>query len=198
MPNIVHPVRRIGLYGGTFNPVHAGHLLVAQAAQEELQLDRIFFVPTARSPFKPDHEPAPDVCRLRWLRLALAGRSEWELDTQEIERGGISYTIDTVKDYRNRFPTTDLHYLIGADHLAQLPKWRDAASLAILAQFVVIPRPGQTEAVLPKPFQGRMLKGFPISVSSSEVRARVKAGLPIDLLTPYGVSADIRNNGLYL
>lgn len=194
----MYPLGRIGLYGGTFNPVHTGHLLVAQAAQEELQLDRIFFVPTARSPFKPDHEPAPDACRLRWLRLALAGHWEWELDTQEIERGGISYTIDTVRDYQKRFPQSELYYLIGADHLAQLPKWRDAPALAGLAQFVVIPRPGQAQAVLPKPFQGRTLKGFPMAVSSSEVRSRVKAGLPIDLLTPYGVSEDIHNNGLYL
>lgn len=171
---------------------------MAQAAQEELQLDRIYFVPTARSPFKPDQHPAPDAFRLRWLRLALAGRPQWELDTQEISRGGISYTIDTVRDYRARFPAVELYYLIGADHLAQLPKWRDAAQLAQLAQFVVIPRPGQTAALLPPPFQGRLLKGFPIAVSSSEVRDRVKAGLPIDLLTPYGVAADIRNNGLYL
>ncbi len=194
----MHSFGRIGLYGGSFNPVHAGHLLVAQAAQEELQLDRIYFVPTARSPFKPDQHPAPDAFRLRWLRLALAGRPQWELDTQEISRGGISYTIDTVRDYRARFPAVELYYLIGADHLAQLPKWRDAAQLAQLAQFVVIPRPGQTAALLPPPFQGRLLKGFPIAVSSSEVRDRVKAGLPIDLLTPYGVAADIRNNGLYL
>jgi nicotinate-nucleotide adenylyltransferase len=194
----VHPLGRIGLYGGSFNPIHAGHLLVAQAAQEELQLDRIYFVPTARSPFKPDQDPAPDACRLRWLRLALAGRSEWEVDPQEITRGGISYTIDTVRDYRGRFAGAELFYLIGADHLAQLPQWREAATLARLAQFVVIPRPGQVSAELPPPFQGRMLKGFPMAVSSSEVRARVKAGLPIDLLTPQGVAEDIRNNGLYL
>lgn len=194
----MHSFGRIGLYGGSFNPVHAGHLLVAQAAQEELQLDRIYFVPTARSPFKPDQHPAPDAFRLRWLRLALAGHPEWEVDTQEITRGGISYTIDTVRDYRARFSASELYYLIGADHLAQLPKWRDSAKLAQLAQFVVIPRPGQVAGVLPPPFQGRLLKGFPMAVSSSEVRDRVKAGLPIDLLTPFGVAADIRNNGLYL
>jgi len=165
---------------------------------EELSLDRVYFIPTARSPFKPDQIPAPDACRLRWLRLALAGRSEWEVDTQEITRGGISYTIDTVRDYRRRFPQAELFYLIGADHLTQLPQWRDAAILAQLVHFVVIPRPGQGSAVLPSPFSGRMLKGFPMAVSSSEVRARVKAGLPIDMLTPYEVAADIRNNGLYL
>lgn len=175
-----------------------GHLLVARAAQEELRLDRIYFVPTARSPFKPDQEPAPDACRLRWLRLALAGRPEWEVDTQEITRGGVSYTVDTVRGYRARFPAAELFYLIGADHLGQLPQWRDAAVLAQLACFVVIPRPGQVAAALPPPFQGRMLKGFPMAVSSSEVRDRVKAGLPIDLLTPNEVAADIRNNGLYL
>ncbi len=171
---------------------------MAQAAQEELELDQVFFVPTARSPFKPDQEPAPDDCRLRWLRLALAGHPQWQVDAQEIARGGVSYTIDTVRDYRRRFPEAELFYLIGADHLEQLPQWREAGELAQLAQFVVIPRPGQTAAALPSPFRGKVLKGFPMAVSSSEVRARVKAGLPIELLTPYGVAADIRNNGLYL
>ena len=95
---------KIGLFGGSFDPVHLGHLLVAQAAVEELGLDRLFFIPAAQSPFKPEGRPAPASARLQWLRLALAGKTNWEVDDQEIRRGGISYTIDTLRDYVKRFP----------------------------------------------------------------------------------------------
>ena len=95
---------RIGLFGGSFDPVHLGHLLVAQAAREELDLARLFFIPAAQSPFKPDSQPTPAPERLRLLRLALAGKTWCEIDEQEIRRGGVSYTIDTVRDYAGRFP----------------------------------------------------------------------------------------------
>ena len=190
---------RIGLFGGSFDPVHLGHLLVAQAAKEELQLDRLFFILAAQSPFKPDRQPSAARERLRLLRLALAGWTWCEVDEQEIQRGGISYTIDTVRDYVARFPDTELFYLVGADQAVQLGKWRAAADLARLAQFVVIPRPGQNgTGLLPVPFRGRVLGGFPVGISSSEIRARVKAGLPLEPLVPKPVAEAIRNNGLYL
>jgi len=191
-------VQRLGLFGGSFDPVHLGHLLVAQAAREELSLDRLFFIPAAQSPFKPDQPPAAPLERLRLLRLALAGKTWCELDDQEIRRGGVSYTVDTARDYQRRFPGAQLYYLIGGDHVAQLPKWRDAADLARFVEFVVIPRPGQAETPLPSPFRGPCLKGFPLGVSSSQIRARVKAGRPIDHLVPAAVAEAIRNNGLYL
>lgn len=191
-------MEHIGLFGGSFDPIHLGHLLVAQAAHEELDLARLFFIPAAQSPFKPERRPLPGNERLRLLRLALAGKTWCELDEQELQRGGVSYTIDTVRAYARRFPDASLHYLIGADHVSQLPKWRDAAELARLAEFVVIPRPGQTEVPIPSPFRGRMLSGFPLGVSSSQIRARVKAGLPIDHLVPAIVAEAVRNNRLYL
>ena len=95
---------KLGLFGGSFDPVHLGHLLVAQAAMEELGLDRLFFIPAAQSPFKPENQPASASVRLQWLRLALAGKTNCEVDDQEIRRGGISYTIDTLRDYAKRFP----------------------------------------------------------------------------------------------
>ena len=191
-------MKSIGLFGGSFDPVHLGHLLVAQAAREELDLDRLFFIPAAQSPFKPEIRPSPARARVQLLRLALAGQSWCEVDEQEIQRGGVSYTIDTLRDYAGRFPQAQLFYLIGADHLAQLPKWRAAEELARLVEFVVIPRPGQLEAPVPAPFRGRWLAGFPLGVSSSQIRARVKAGLPIEHLVPESVAAAIRNNRLYL
>jgi len=132
------------------------------------------------------------------LRLALAGQTACEIDAQELLRGGISYTIDTVRDYSRRFPQAPLFYLIGSDHVVQLPKWRAADELANLVEFVVIPRPGQTNLAPPAPFRGRALEGFPLAVSSSQIRIRVRAGLPIDPLVTPAVAEAIRNNQLYL
>ncbi len=189
---------KLGIFGGSFDPVHLGHLLVAQAAVEELGLARIFFIPAAQSPFKTDTQHAPAAERLRWLRLALAGKTNCEVDDQEIRRGGISYSVDTLRDYAKRFPGAELFYLIGADNVAKLPEWREPAELARLAEFVVIPRPGQVDVPFPVPFRGRFLKGFPLGVSSSQIRARVKTGLPIDSLVSAAVSEAIQNNRLYL
>lgn len=199
--------KRIGLFGGSFDPVHLGHLLVAQAACEELGLDRLFFIPAARSPFKPEREPTPAPLRLQMLRLALAGKTDCEIDEQEVRRGGVSYTIDTVRDYARRFPGAQLFCLIGADHVAQLPQWREAAELARQAEFVVVPRPlapplapsdGERLDSAPLGFRLRRLQGFPCSISASQIRERVKGGRPIEPLVPAAVAEAIRNNRLYL
>ena len=189
---------KLGLFGGSFDPVHRGHLLVAQAAREELGLDRLFFIPAAQSPFKPETHPAPAALRLQWLRLALAGQTACEVDDQEIRRGGVSYTVETLRDYVRRFPGAELFYLIGADNAAKLGEWRDAGDLARQAEFVAIPRPGGAAAHFPPPFRGRTLKGFPLGVSSSEIRARVKAGLPIDALVPSAAAAAVQAAGVYV
>ncbi len=204
---------RLGLFGGSFDPVHLGHLLVAQAAREELALTRLFFIPAAQSPFKPENQPTPPGDRVRLLRLALAGESWCEIDEQEIQRGGVSYTIETLSAYARRYPSAKLFYLIGSDHVPLLPKWREAEKLAQLAEFVVIPRPGATQLksqALPGPAAGggplseppgfhlRHLNGFPLGVSSSQIRDRVKKGLGIRHLVPAAVAEAVRNYRLYL
>ncbi|HKW28925.1 MAG TPA: nicotinate (nicotinamide) nucleotide adenylyltransferase [Verrucomicrobiae bacterium] len=200
---------KLGLFGGSFDPVHLGHLLVAQAAIEELELDRLFFIPAAQSPFKPANQPAPAAIRLQLLRLALAGNTKSEIDDQEIRRGGVSYTIETVRDYAKRFPQAELFYLIGADNTVKLNEWREANELARLTQFVVTLRPVWSSGFsrpeppeggtpnFPAPFRGRTLKGFPLAVSSSQVRARVKAGLSIEPLVPPPVAEAILAARLY-
>ena len=123
-------LRSIGIFGGSFDPVHSAHVLVARAALEELSIDRLFIVPVARSPFKPERQPAPAEARLRLLRLAFAGCNDCEIDPQEVERDGVSYSIDTIRHYAGRFPGAKLLYLIGADHVPTLPEWREADDLA--------------------------------------------------------------------
>ena len=188
---------RWGLYGGSFDPLHRGHLLVAQAALEELALDRLFFIPAAQSPFKPGSRPAADAARLRMLRRSLAGQSRTEVFCDELIRGGVSYSIDTVNAFRSRDPGAELFWLIGADHVPTLPQWRQAEALAEAVTFVVIPRPGQSQASLPPPWQLRHLRGWPLGVSSSEIRDRVRNGMSYEHLVPSGTADVIASEGLY-
>ena len=188
---------RLGLYGGSFDPLHRGHLLVAQAALEELALDRLFFIPAAQSPFKPGSRPAPDAARLRMLRRSLAGQSRTEVHCDELTRGGVSYSIDTVNAFRARNPGAELFWLIGADHVPTLPQWREALALAEAVTFVVIPRPGQPQASLPTPWRLRHLRGWPLGVSSSEIRDRVRNGMSYEHLVPSGTADVIASEGLY-
>lgn len=191
-------LKQIGLFGGSFDPIHRGHLLVAQSAIEELNLDRLYFIPAAQSPFKPDSKPINAEQRVRLIRLALAGRTDCEIDLQEIRRGGISFTVGTVRDFADRFPNAEIHCLIGDDHVAKLPAWKDSAELAQRVQFAIIPRPGSENHQLPRPFRGQRLTGWPLGVSSSQIRERVRKGQLIDQLVPTAVAEAIQNNRLYL
>ncbi|MCX7867683.1 nicotinate-nucleotide adenylyltransferase [Limisphaera sp. VF-2] len=192
-------LRRLGLFGGSFDPVHVGHLLAARAAIEELGLDRLFFIPAAQSPFKAGQPPvAPPAERLRLLRLALAGQTDCLVDDSEIRRGGISYTVETLREYARRYPGAELFYLVGADHVPTLPRWREAEEVARRARFVALMRPGQPAPVFPPPFQGVSLTGFPVGVSSSQIRERVRTGRPIEGLVPPPVAEAIHRARLYL
>ena len=183
----------IGLFRFDLYTTFAIYLLVL-----EMELARLFFIPTAQSPFKPGGAASTPAERLRLLRLALAGETKCEIDEQEVRRGGVSYTIDTVRDYAARHPGAELFYLVGADNVPQLPEWREANELARQVTFIAIPRPGEPEALFPEPFRGRTLKGFPLGISSSQIRARLKAGQEIAHLVPSAVAEAIRNNRLYL
>ena len=190
-------MKRAGLYGGSFDPVHLGHLLVAEAALEEFRLDRLFVVPAAQSPFKPGTTPTEGRTRLRLLRLAFAGSPRIEIDDREIRRGGVSYSVDTASEFADRFPGATLTWLIGADHLRSLPLWRNADQLARLVEFVVIPRPGIEPCPTPPGFRIHVLRGFPLALSASEVRARAAAGLSIRHLVPPAVAEAIESERLY-
>ena len=192
--------QRIGLFGGSFDPVHLGHTMVARAALAEVELDQLFVIPAAQSPFKPEQSPAPAADRLAWLRLAFGDEPRCEIDAQEIERAGVSYTIDTVRDYAARFPEAELFYLIGADHVPTLPEWREAAALADAVTFVVVPRPGELEtgvAEFPPSFRGTVLRGKPAAISASDLRKRLRAGESIENFVPPAVAAALNVKHCY-
>lgn len=189
--------KRIGLFGGSFDPVHNGHVMLADAALDELSLDTLYLIPAAQSPFKPDNRPVGGEARVKLLRLAFDGRENCEVDEQELCRGNASYTIDTVRDYAARYPDAEMTCLIGADHVPLLPQWREADELADLAAFAAVPRPGVVRIAFPIPFLGRWLRGTPVDVCASDIRTHVCKNQPIEHLVPSAVAEAIRELKLY-
>lgn len=133
---------RIGLFGGSFDPVHCGHLLLAECCWRQARLDRVEFVPTAQQPLKPRGPIAGEADRAAMVRLAIADRPEFALSLIEIERGGVSYTVDTLRQLRNERPDAELFLLMGADALADFPTWREPAAICELATPLVVRRAG--------------------------------------------------------
>ncbi len=138
-------VMRIGIFGGTFDPVHRGHVLLAECCQRQLALARVLFVPAAHQPHKPMAPRASDADRVAMLELATRGRPEFEVCTLEIERGGRSYMVDTLRALKARMPEAALFLLVGADALADLPAWREAAEVCTLATPAAVRRAGWPE-----------------------------------------------------
>jgi nicotinate-nucleotide adenylyltransferase len=182
---------RIGIYGGTFNPVHHGHLILARQALEEFKLDRLIFVPAAESPFKIQNHTAPPGDRLAMLRLAIAGEDRFSVDPLEIERGGISYSIDTVKMFRTRNPEAELFFLVGEDNANRLTEWHRFEELKKLVCFVVLSRSEDFESSQYPVVQRR------IEISSTEIRNRVAKQDSINYLVPESVKHYIEQHQLY-
>jgi nicotinate-nucleotide adenylyltransferase len=191
-------MKRVGIFGGSFDPVHRGHLMVAYAAREEVGLDRLIFVPANRSPFKPQQTPATSALRMKMLRLALAGLEWCSVSDLELRRPGVSYTIDTVRSLQEQVAAAAWFLLIGEDHLAALRQWRDADELMQRVEFLVVPRPGTPLTRGETGVKSHRLAGWPVQISSSDIRRRVRDGLTVDHLVPTAVAEVIRHNGLYL
>jgi nicotinate-nucleotide adenylyltransferase len=189
-------------FGGSFNPIHVGHLLCARSAGEQIGTNSVVLVPSAQPPHKPG---GPDLAsaahRLKMCQLAVAGCEMLDVDDLETKRPGPSYTIDTARELARR-GEGQVRWLIGADMLANLPKWHEPAALLDEVEFVVMARPGWSfdwEA-LPPPFRTlreRVVQTPLIDISATEIRRRVAVGLPIDFLTPEPVARYIRETGLY-
>lgn len=203
---------RIGIFGGSFDPVHQGHLVVAECCREQARLDRVVFVPTAIQPFKQDRQPAAGQHRSEMLALAVGGNPAFEISTVELDRGGVSYTVDTLAAMRKASPDDELHLILGPDALAGLPDWREPSRILELSRVIAVERDGLDDmaaivqaprlATLLGPERARDIVAEKvvvpaIGVRSSDLRALVAAGRSIRYRTPRAVEQYIATHGLY-
>jgi nicotinate-nucleotide adenylyltransferase len=213
---------RVGIFGGTFNPIHLGHLRAAEETREILGLERILFVPSAQPPHKSGGEsiaPAPQ--RLRWVRTALEGHPGFAVDDLEIERGGRSYSVDTLREIGARSAPELPVFVLGCDAFAELGTWREPEALFSLAHFAVMTRPpaacGALGDWLPKCIRDeveldadgrsgryhkaatwiRLLPILALDISSSDIRARIRAGRSVRYLVPESVREEIERCDAY-
>lgn len=184
-------MKKIGIYGGTFDPVHHGHLILARDAREQLSLDQIVFVPAAVSPHKGDRPPPDADARIDMLRAAIANDEFFDVDDCELRRPPPSYAIDTIEEFRKRESGAQFYYLIGEDNVAKLNTWHRFEELKQLVQFVVLDR-GGSDSKHSYPVVRRR-----IDISGSEIRKRVASGLPVRYFVPPAVEEIIRNRNLY-
>lgn len=198
----------IGIIGGSFDPIHVGHLILAQDAAEAFALDRVLFVPCAQAPHKPAGPVAPAADRAAMIGLAVAGDPRFELCRLELDRGGVSYTYDTVSALRAAYPDAALRFVIGADTLTELHSWRRIGDLLELCEFVTIARPGfrlldlkPGDLRLPGALAGELLRrvavGHAVDVSSSDIRMRLARGVGVRYLVPDSVNTYISEHHLY-
>lgn len=201
---------RRGYFGGTFDPPHVGHLMVASDAFEALALDRLTFVPNARQPLKADAPSADPALRLEMVRRAVAGDPRFDVDPIEVERGGTSYSVDTLEQLAARHPADDRVFLVGADVGRSFPQWRAPARIMALAQVAVLRRAVEEgeadDASILAPFRTLAADGVAppvivrtrrVDVSSTEVRDRVRHGRPLTGFVPDAVARFIAEHGLY-
>ncbi|MEY4494630.1 MAG: hypothetical protein RL570_745 [Actinomycetota bacterium] len=187
---------RLGVMGGTFDPIHYGHLVAASEAASAFGLDKVLFVPTGEPWQKQTITDADH--RLAMTKLAIAGNSLFEISTVDVLRAGPTYTIDTLREIHESNPEADLYFITGADSIAQIDSWKDSSQIWPLAHFVGVTRPGHSLEV-PKSAAGdvSLLEIPALAISSTDIRARVESGKPIDYLLPDSVIDYIHANNLY-
>jgi nicotinate-nucleotide adenylyltransferase len=194
----------IGILGGTFNPPHMGHLVMAQEALDQLDLDRVVFMPVAVPPHKEAREDPGAAARLELCCLAVAHDERFEVSTLEIERGGASFTVDTLRELHDVEPEHDLTFIVGGDMAQSLPAWREPEAILRLARLAVAEREGVRREDIARRLEplhdGDRVVFFDmprIDVSSSTIRRRVAEGRPVRYLVPDAVAAAIAEHGLY-
>ncbi|MGE5390492.1 MAG: nicotinate-nucleotide adenylyltransferase [Deltaproteobacteria bacterium] len=198
--------KTLGIMGGTFDPVHYGHLIAAENSRSEFGLDRVIFMPAARPPHKDGECVLDSHHRLKMVKLAIASNPAFEISTLEQERQGFSYTINTVEYFRSRFPESQVFFIMGMDSLLMFDTWCDYERLAGLCRFIVVTRPGYVMdagnpvlAELPSVLWENlsMLEIPGMDISSSDIRRRVQLGLPIKYMVPAVVEDYIQEHRLY-
>ena len=196
--------RVLGILGGTFDPPHYGHLVLAETARVQLGLDRVLFVVAGRPPHKPSRPITPDTHRVAMVEVAIADNPAFTVSRVDMDRPGPHYTVETLSLLRREYPEAELFFLIGGDSLAQFLTWRDPAGILRQARLAVMPRPGYEpdlaalEQVVPDAHERLAWLDAPyLDVSASDLRRRVREGLPIRYLVPPPVEAYVRERCLY-
>lgn len=197
----------IGILGGTFDPIHNGHIMVAEEVRDRLDLTEVLFVPANQPWLKENSSILAAGHRVRMVRLAVAAQTHFRLSTMEIDRAGLSYTVDTITQLQAELGVgAELFFILGWDNLAQLPQWREPARLIEMCHLVAVPRPGYAlpdldslEAALPGLSRSLVVLDKPeVDISATEIRKRVALGLSIGHLVPEPVDEYIRQHKLYL
>lgn len=190
---------KIGFLGGSFDPVHFGHLIAAQDVYEQHRMDRLFLVPAAQAPLKPQETQSSAADRLAMLRAAVEWDSRFEISDYELRKGGTSYTIDSVRHFQEQFPNDELYWIIGGDQLPKMHLWKDIETLATLIKFIFLERPGHPAKAAPEIPGLHLLRcdGHLVEISSTELRQRARSGLSLDYFIPHKVIVHIRQKQLY-
>jgi nicotinate-nucleotide adenylyltransferase len=199
---------RRGIFGGTFDPAHYGHLLLAESCREQCRLDEVWFLPAAVPPHKQGRELTSAAQRIEMLELATAGNPAFSVCRYEIDRGGVSYTVDTLAHFRQQDPERELFFLMGADMFLDLPNWRETGRVCELAVPVVVRRPGtgpidfewlrglaSEERI--EAMRGHQIEMPEIGISSTDLRRHVRLGQSIRYCVPPAVEMYIQTHGLY-
>ncbi len=190
--------RRIGIMGGTFDPIHHGHLVAASEVQKVFGLDEVVFVPTGNQPFKRDRKVTLAEHRYLMTVIATASNSKFSVSRVDIERGGLTFTVDTLRDLRHSYADAEFYFITGADVLPEILTWKDSQELWEQAHFVGVTRPGHKLNVDGLPSDRISLLEVPaMAISSTDCRARVEQGYPIWYLVPDGVVQYIAKYHLY-
>jgi nicotinate-nucleotide adenylyltransferase len=192
-------IRRLGVFGGTFDPIHVAHLVLAEQAREQLQLDRVLFMPSALPPHKLDRTISPAKVRLEMVELAIAGHPQFTVSDLEIKRQGPSYTVDTLRSLKETHPQAELFLLLGADMLLDFPNWRSPDEILSLASLAVMERKGATISNFDCKHGDRVMpvEAPTLAISGTDLRRRVAEGRSIRFLVPAAVEAFIDAHRLY-
>ena len=195
---------RLGIFGGSFDPVHNGHLALAHACQQQAALDEVWFVPTAIQPLKHRGPKAANGDRVEMLKLAIDDQPSWRVCTLEIDRGGPSYTVDTLRQLREELPDSQLFFMIESDAQRDIPRWKEPDVIFSLATPLIVHRAGEAERNLKAlssfctaDTQPQIIEMQPVDASSTEIRRRITAGESLEGLVPSTVAAHIAERGLY-
>lgn len=198
----------IGIFGGSFDPVHLGHLLIAEQALNQANLERLIFVPAAIPPHKQEQQLSSPEARVQMLRLAIGGHPKFEVDECELKRTGISYTVDTLREFCTRYPDDQLYFLMGADSLAEFHTWKDPQEICKLAIPLIVERPNAppvdyrlladyADAARLKEIQSAAIRSLQIEISSTAIRNLARDGKSFRFQTPRAVEQFIIEKRVY-